>query len=116
MLFYTLNKKLLYMEFDLAERAKRVLDNGSRIYKGNVIHLEWWNPFVGFVIRKDQTFEAWIRVDDLPFHLWTREILKKVGDSCGGFLAMDKETALMTELRWTRILVRVEEKNKPSYM
>ena len=58
MLFYTLNQNLLYMEFDLAKGTKRVMENGSRIYKGNVIHLEWWNPSVGCVSRKDQTFEA----------------------------------------------------------
>ena len=49
--------------------------------------------------RKDQAMEAWIRVVGLPLHLWTREILKKVANSCGRFLAMDKEIALKTELR-----------------
>ena len=46
------------MEFDLAEEAKWVLEYGSRIYKGNMIHLEWWNPFVGCVSKKDQIYEA----------------------------------------------------------
>ena len=36
------------------------------------------------------------------------------GRSYGGFLAMDKETTLKTEFRWARILVRVDEKKKPS--
>ena len=48
----------------------------------------------------------------LFLHLCTREILKKVGDSCGGFLAMDKEPALKTELQWARILVKMEDKKK----
>ena len=108
-LFYTLNQNLLYMEFNSAEEAKWVMENGSRIYRGDVIHLEWWNPSDGCVGRKDQT---WIRVVDLPLHLWTREILKKVRDSCGGFLAMDKETDLKTELQWTRILVKMEDIKK----
>ena len=86
------------MEFDSTKEAKWVLENGSRIYRGDVIHLKWWNPPVGCVGRKDQIFEAWIRVVGLPLHLWTREILKKGGDSCGAFLAMDKETTLKTEL------------------
>ena len=85
MLFYTLNQNLLYMEFDSAEEAKWVLENGSRIYRGDMIHLEWWNPSVGCVSRKDQISKALIRVVDLLLHLWTREILKKVGDSRGGF-------------------------------
>ena len=52
----------------------------------------------------------------LPLHLWTREILKKVGDSYRGFLAMDKETALKMELRKARILVKMEDKKKPSFV
>ena len=95
-LFYTLNQNLLYMDFDTVEEAKWVLENGSRIYRGDVIHLEWWNPSIGCVGKKDQTSKAWIRVVGIPLHLWTREILKKVGDSCGEFLAMDKETTLKT--------------------
>ena len=99
LLFYSLNHYLLYMEFDSAEEAKWVLENGSRIYRGDVMHLKWWNPYVECVGRKDQAMEAWIRVVGLPLHLWTREILKKVANSCGRFLAMDKEIALKTELR-----------------
>ena len=114
-LFYTLNRNLLYLEFDSAEETNWVLENGSRIYRGDVIHLVWWNPFVRCVDRKDQAFEAWIKVVDLPLHLWTREILKEVGDSCGGFLVMDKEIALKIELRWARILVKMEDKKKSSY-
>ena len=58
MFFYTLNQNLLYMEFDSAKEEKWVLENGSRIYRGDEIHLEWWNPSVGRVGRKDQTSEA----------------------------------------------------------
>ena len=50
----------------------------------------------------------------LPLHLWTGEILKKVGDSYGGFVALDKETALRTDLLWARILVKMNSTGKPS--
>ena len=49
----------------------------------------------------------------LSLHLWTREILKKLGDCCGGFLAMDKGTALRTEVLWVRILIKMDGKEKP---
>ena len=42
--------------------------------------------------------EVWIRVVGLPLHLWTREIPKLIGDSCGGFVAIDQETTLQTEV------------------
>ena len=48
----------------------------------------------------------------LPLHLWTGEILKKVGDSCGGFVAMDEGTASKTDLLWARILVKTNSNAK----
>ena len=78
------------------------------------MHLEWWNPSTGCTRRKVQAHEAWIRVVGLPLHLWTREILKKVGDNCGGFVAMDNGTALRMDLLWARILVKMNGMGKPS--
>ena len=50
----------------------------------------------------------------LPLHLWTRETLKQIGDGCGGFLKVDEETGLGSEISWVRILVRIRETVKPS--
>ena len=50
--------------------------------------------------------EAWVRLVGLPVHLWSRYILKRIEDSCGGFLAMDEDIAFLSELRWARIRVK----------
>ena len=50
----------------------------------------------------------------LPLHLWIGEILQKVGDSRGGFVAMDKGTALRMDLLWARIRVKMNSMGKPS--
>ena len=42
-------------------------------------------------------------------------MLKRVGDSCGGFIAMDKGTTLRTDLLWSRILVK-KNGRKPSFL
>ena len=47
----------------------------------------------------------------LPLHLWTGEILKKVGDGYGGFVALDEETTFKKDLQWVRILVKKKKKN-----
>ena len=57
-LLYTLIQNLIYLEFDLVEEPKWVLENGNKINKGDGIHLVWWNPSIGCVGRKYQTFEA----------------------------------------------------------
>ena len=95
------------MEFDSLKEANWVMENGSMIFRGEAMNLEWWNPLTGYTGRKDQAHEAWIRVVGLPLHLWTGENVKKVGDSCGSFVGMDKGTTLRMDLLWARILVKM---------
>ena len=49
----------------------------------------------------------------MPLHLWRQEILKRIGDSCGGFVAIDKETDLRVKVARVRILVKVKGKTRP---
>ena len=39
--------------------------------------------------------------------LWCWKILKKIGDACGGFMAVDEDTMMLSELSWARILMRM---------
>ena len=36
--------------------------------------------------------EVWVKVAGLPLHLWSRDVFKRIGESYGGFLAVDDET------------------------
>ena len=58
--------------------------------------------------------EVWVKVIGLPFHLWSREVFKRIGESCGGFIVVDEETTFFSQLQWARILVRAFGKNRPS--
>ena len=44
MLFHHLNQNLFFMGFDSSEEANWVMENGSGIFRGEVLHLEWWTP------------------------------------------------------------------------
>ena len=112
--FHPLNQNLFFMVFDLSAEADWVMENGSRICRGEVMLLERWNPSTGCTRSRGQNQEAWIRVVGLPLHLWTEEILVTIGDSCGGFVAMDKETSLMKNLLWARILVKIKRVGRPT--
>ena len=109
-----LNEDLFLLEFDVPEKAKWVLVSGIRSFKGGTLQFEWWSPESGCLRRKDLGREVWIRVVGLPLHLWTPEILRKLGDACGGFVAVDKNTELKTEVKWARMLVRMVGKSRPS--
>ena len=93
-----------------------MLWKGGRItFRGGRLNLERWSPDSGCVKRKNQFNKAWVRIVGLPLHLWTCDVLRMIGDGCGGYLATDKETTLRTDvLLWARILVKVEGKQRPS--
>ena len=55
-----------------------------------------------------------IRVVGLPLHLWKTEVLKRIGDACEGYLAIDKTTELRKELSWARMLVKTSGLPRPS--
>ena len=101
-----LNHNYFFMGFEVPEEAMRVMEYGSRVCSGGVMQLEWWSQSSGCKGIRDKEKEVWVRVVGLPLHLWTGENLKKVGDSCGGFIAMDEGTASKTDLLWARILVK----------
>ncbi|RVW62561.1 hypothetical protein CK203_063155 [Vitis vinifera] len=63
--------------------AERVLARGSKRLKGKIVHLE------------------------------SQEVFKKLGDCCGGFLAVDEDTAMLSHLQWARILVKSDDKGLP---
>ena len=42
--------------------------------------------------------EVWVRVAGLPLHCWSGEVLKKIGDCCGGFVEVDDETKSFSQL------------------
>ena len=91
-LFQQLNQNLFFLDFDLVEEAYWVMENGSRIFRREAMHLEWWSPSTGCKGRMEEDQEVWIRVVGLPLHLWSVEILEKVGNACGGFIALEKDT------------------------
>ena len=114
MLVTFLNEDLLFLEFGSQEEARGVLESRRRSFKGDFLQLDWWRPKARCIRRKDTVKEAWIRVVGLPLHLWTPEILKRIGDAWGGFIALDKITMLRTEVMWAKLLMKLTRNSRPS--
>ncbi|RVW51828.1 Vam6/Vps39-like protein [Vitis vinifera] len=49
-----------------------------------------------------------------PLHLWSTEVLKRIGDGCGGFVAADENSFSSFELQLARILAKCVDKEFPS--
>ncbi|RVW49042.1 hypothetical protein CK203_080976 [Vitis vinifera] len=84
----SLGGTLVLFEFEDKVEADLVLLRGSRCLRKREFSLQKWGPEVG-------------------------EVFKSIGESCGGFIAVDEETAFFSELQWARILVRTSGKFRP---
>ena len=52
----------------------------------------------------------------LPVHLWSLPILKRIGDSDGGFLAIDEGMTFLSDFQWARIRVKWDGKSLPQFV
>ena len=109
-----LGRGLLLFDFELPSEAERVLAKGLRNIKENFIILDKWNPEVGCLCKDFIANEVWVRVVGLPLHLWSTEVFKRIGDWCGGFVAVDEDTVSSSELQWARILVKRADREFPT--
>ncbi|RVW84524.1 hypothetical protein CK203_041270 [Vitis vinifera] len=104
--FARIGGPLLLIEFENKDEADKVLLRGSRWFKESTLHLDRWDPKVGCSQNGERAESVWVRVVGLPLHFWSQEAFRKIGDCCGGFVAVDENTAKSKELRWARISVR----------
>ena len=81
---------------------------------GTFLRVEKWSPDTGCVMEGEARSEAWVRIVGLPVSLWDWDILRRVGEECGGFLAVDTQTEKLEELQWARILVKVNGDELPN--
>ncbi|RVW16673.1 hypothetical protein CK203_080883 [Vitis vinifera] len=88
--------------------------DGKYFLGGVDLRLEKWNPETGCLKEGERSNEAWVRVVGLPVSMWDRDILRKIGDACGGFLAIDHQTEKMEDLQWARLLVKRNGGSPPS--
>ena len=86
---------------------------GRRRFGANLVHLRTWGEDLGCSSQGNSEEKAWVRVVGLSVHLWSRKILEKIEDACGGFLAVDEDTDMLVELCWARVLVKLG-KSEPS--
>ena len=102
------------LEFELAVEARKVIAARKRSVGRIQVELELWSPSLGCLEEGEIREEVWVRVKGLPLSLWVPTILRRVGDECGGFVAMDPSTEKKENLRWARIMVKTKRGELPS--
>ena len=111
-----LEKDRVLLEFEDLEEARHVVSSGNCLMGGFQVGLEHWNPRSGCWVEADVGSEVWVRIVGLPISLWSLMILKRVGEECGGFVAVDDQMKMMGEIQWARILVKSRGDVRPSVL
>ena len=109
-----LERGKMLLEFERLDEAKRVLGLGNTTVRGFFLRLEKWRPATGCMLEGEKRREAWVRIVGLPVSLWDQAILRRIGEECGGFLAIDPQTERLEELQWARILVKTDGEELPN--
>lgn len=104
---------LFLFEFQTRKAAKHVIMVDWRVQEDNR-KLDWWSPTRGAFHESTRFDWVWIRALGLPLNLWNKDVVKKIGDACGGWLENEEETNIKNHLRWVRICVWGPKKNIPT--
>ena len=110
---YIFGGSLTLFEFEDVLEAEKVLVRGPRRFKERLLNLERWQHEIGCLVKEGSYKEAWVRVLGLPLHLWSREVFIKIGNCCGGFVAVDEGSVNSVQIQWARILVRLNGRSLP---
>ena len=102
------------LEFELLAKAEKALNLGRTSVGGLFLRLEKWRPETGCLLEGEKMSEAWVRIVGLPISVWDRGILRRVGEECRGFLAVNSQTEKLEELQWAQILVKLNGKELPN--
>ena len=85
-------KGLWLFEFDNTKEVARILRVSNRRLGSFSIFLKKWTKEDGCITKRNIKEVAWFRLIGLLVHLWSRSILRRIGERCGGFLPMDEDT------------------------
>ena len=111
-----LGRGLWLFGFGSPNEARRILREGTGSVGGLPISLREWGKDVGCKVGRERCSTVWVRLLGLPLHLWSHPILKRIGDKCGGFDAVDENTELLNDPRWARIRVKWDGSSSPGSM
>ena len=109
-----LERGKVLLEFELVVEAKKALSHGRISVGGFSCAWRDGSPETGCLVEGEKRRKVWVRIVGLPVSLWDRAILRRVGEECGGFLAVDTQTKKLEELQWARILVKVNGEELPN--
>ncbi|KAK1309974.1 hypothetical protein QJS10_CPA08g00991 [Acorus calamus] len=96
------------VRFDLFEDLNSVLEGGPWTMDHRPFILRRWTPNVRMEQGRLSSIPVWIRLPNLPLHLWEEECLSRIGSVIGVPLYADSATLKCSRASYARICVEVQ--------
>jgi hypothetical protein len=101
-----LNRNWYAFTFQNSEHSKWVLSKAWSINNSPLL-LKPWNPLFDASTERLDKILVWVRLPALPFHLWSFDYFKKIGNFLGDFLDADMTFEETKQRKVARILVNL---------
>ena len=111
-----LGGSLILFEFVDVGEAERVLCLEVKWFNGKNFFLDWLNPSIECLEEERGVWEAWVRILGLSLHLWGKGLFKRLGETCGRFVAVDDEMVERQKLQSARVLIEIKGWKFPSFL
>ncbi|KAK1326416.1 hypothetical protein QJS10_CPA01g01883 [Acorus calamus] len=96
------------VKFDLDEDMNSVLEGGPWTMDHRPFILRKWSPEVRMEQERLSSIPIWIRLPNLPLHLWEEDCLSRIGSIFGIPLYADSATLRCSRASYARICVEVQ--------
>ncbi|KAK1287514.1 hypothetical protein QJS10_CPB19g00925 [Acorus calamus] len=96
------------VKFDLEEDSRTVLEGGPWTMDYRPFILRKWSPDVRMEQERLSSIPLWIRLPNLPLHLWEEDCLSRIGSTIGVPLYADLATLRCSRASYARICVEVQ--------
>jgi hypothetical protein len=94
--------------FSNEEDYKHALFEGPWMVADHVFIVQRWRPLFLLNAEASHKVAIWVRISRLPIELYNDTFLKRIGNSMGTFLKMDRLTSIHSRGKFARICVEMD--------
>ncbi|KAL5730377.1 hypothetical protein ACHQM5_003203 [Ranunculus cassubicifolius] len=102
----SLDGEIYYFRLSPEER-EAVIDQGPILMAGKIFVIKPWSPEIEENKGQIKTLSLWVKMWNVPKHLWNKKGISKIASSIGRPQFMDKNTEGKRMLSFTRVYIEV---------
>ncbi|GAV76474.1 DUF4283 domain-containing protein, partial [Cephalotus follicularis] len=103
--FHSVFNSVFFIKFDNGQAKDWVMDNGPWDIWGYHLALRKWTKGMSLKLEDCNSIPVWVKLSNVPVHLWTKLGLSYVASVLGRPLYMDSQTTNQQVLAYSRVCV-----------